>query len=146
LTTLDETRSLRIFSKAEDIVTYFVDFRLGYYVKRREWLIKSLESELKTLTSRAQFVKAIVDGQLQVANVKRADLVKAIEQLGIDKEEESYDFLLTMPIHTLTAEKYAELLKRRDGKQKELDKTRKTTPERLYRDDLAELRSKVESL
>jgi DNA topoisomerase-2 len=140
LTTLDANRGLKVFESAEEIVKYFVDFRLGYYGKRKEHMIKTLESELKVLTSRALFVKSIVDKTLEVANVKKADLVTAIEGLGIEKEDGSFDFLLTMPIHTLTAEKYAELLKRRDQKQKELDKARKTTPEQLYRSDLTDLR------
>jgi DNA topoisomerase-2 len=144
LTTLDENRKLKIFTRAEDIVRYFVDIRLGYYQRRKDHLIKTLESELGTLTARAQFVKAIVEGKLTVANVKRADLIKAIEALGIEKEEGGdYDFLLTMPIHTLTAEKYADLLKRRDQKQKDLDKTRKTAPEQMYRADLSDLRSRL---
>jgi DNA topoisomerase-2 len=140
LTTLDANRGLKVFESAEEIVKYFVDFRLGYYGKRKEHMIKTLESELKVLTSRALFVKSIVDKTLEVANVKKADLITAIEGLGIEKEDGSFDFLLTMPIHTLTAEKYAELLKRRDQKQKELDKARKTTPEQLYRSDLTDLR------
>jgi len=140
LTTLDANRGLKVFESAEEIVKYFVDFRIGYYGKRKEHMIKTLESELKVLTSRALFVKSIVDKTLEVANVKKADLITAIEGLGIEKEDGSFDFLLTMPIHTLTAEKYAELLKRRDQKQKELDKARKTTPEQLYRSDLTDLR------
>jgi len=48
-----------------------------------------------------------------------------------------------MPIHTLTAEKYADLLKRRDQKQKDLDKTRKTAPEQMYRADLSDLRARL---
>jgi DNA topoisomerase-2 len=143
LTTLDENRKLKVFERAEDIVRYFVQFRLGYYGKRKEHMIRTLESELKTLSARAQFVKAIVDKRIEVANVKRADLITSIEGLGIDKEDGGYDFLLTMPIHTLTAEKYAELLKRRDQKQKDLDKTRKTAPEQMYRSDLSELRGKL---
>jgi DNA topoisomerase-2 len=103
-----------------------------------------LEAELKVLASRSQFVKAIIDKVLEVANIKRADLVTKIEALGIEKDEGSYDFLLTMPIHTLTTEKYAELLKRRDQKQKDLDKSKKLTPEILYRNDLSELRAQLE--
>jgi DNA gyrase/topoisomerase IV subunit A len=144
LTTLDESRKLKIFTRAEDIIRYFVSFRLGYYQRRKDHLIKTLESELGTLTARAQFVKAIVEGKLTVANVKRVDLIKAIETLGIEKEDGGdYDFLLTMPIHTLTAEKYADLLKRRDQKQKDLDKTRKTAPEQMYRTDLSDLRARL---
>ena len=49
-----------------------------------------------------------------------------------------------MPIHTLTAEKYAELLKKQAAKEKELKEVEKTTPEEFYRKDLKDLRSQVE--
>ncbi len=144
LTTLDASRHLKVFENSEEIVKYFVDFRLKYYDLRKSHMIKMLEAELKVLASRSQFVKAIIDKVLEVANIKRADLVTKIEALGIEKDEGSYDFLLTMPIHTLTTEKYAELLKRRDQKQKDLDKSKKLTPEILYRNDLSELRAQLE--
>ena len=144
LTTLDANRHLKVFENSEEIVKYFVDFRLKYYDLRKSHMIKMLEAELKVLESRSQFVKAIIDKVLEVANIKRADLVTKIEALGIEKDEGSYDFLLTMPIHTLTTEKYAELLKRRDQKQKDLDKSKKLTPEILYRNDLSELRAQLE--
>ena len=144
LTTLDANRHLKVFENSEEIVKYFVDFRLKYYDLRKSHMIKMLEAELKVLASRSQFVKAIIDKVLEVANIKRADLVTKIEALGIEKDEGSYDFLLTMPIHTLTTEKYAELLKRRDQKQKDLDRSKKLTPEILYRNDLSELRAQLE--
>ena len=39
LTTLDENGKLKIFDCVEDIVKYFVDFRLGYYQKRKDYLL-----------------------------------------------------------------------------------------------------------
>ena len=143
LTTLDANRHLKVFENSEEIVKYFVDFRLKYYDRRKLHMIKTLESELKVLAARSQFVKAIIDKVLEVANIKKAELITKIEALGIEKDDGSYDFLLAMPIHTLTSEKYAELLKRRDQKQKDLDKARKLTPEILYRNDLSELRSQL---
>ena len=48
-----------------------------------------------------------------------------------------------MPIWTLTNEKFLDLQKKVDLKQKELDKIKKTSPEKMYRDDLASLRNQV---
>lgn len=144
LTTLDERGKLKVFERAEEIVTYFVDFRLGYYAKRKEHLVSSLTQELSDLTAKARFVKAIVEREIEVANVKKDEIVRSIEGLHIDRRDGSYDFLLSMQIHTLTAEKYAELLKKRDTKEKELEKVKKTRPDDFYRQDLKELRSRVE--
>lgn len=144
LTTLDENAALKIFKTPEEIIQYFVEFRLGYYSKRKARLISEITDELRVIGSRARFIKAIVEREIEVANVKRADIISSIEKIGIAKEEDGYDFLLSMPIHTLTAEKYAELLKKQATKEKELKEVEKTTPEEFYRKDLKELRSQVE--
>ena len=144
LTTLDENAALKIFKTPEEIIRYFVEFRLGYYSKRKAKLISEITDELRVIDARARFIKAIVEREIEVANVKRADIIASIERIGIAKEEDGYDFLLSMPIHTLTAEKYAELLKKQAAKEKELKEVEKTTPEEFYRKDLKDLRSQVE--
>ena len=144
LTTLDENAALKIFKTIEEIIQYFVEFRLGYYSKRKAKLIKEITDELRVIGARARFIKAIIEKEIEVANVKKAEIISSIEKLGIKKEEDGYEFLLSMPIHTLTAEKYAELLKKQSSKEKELKDVEKTSPEEFYRKDLKELRSQVE--
>ena len=144
LTTLDENGALKIFKSPEEIIQYFVEFRLGYYSKRKAKLISEITDELRVIGARARFIKAIIEKEIEVANVKKAEIISSIEKLGIKKEEGGYEFLLSMPIHTLTAEKYAELLKKQSSKEKELKDVEKTSPEEFYRKDLKELRSQVE--
>jgi DNA topoisomerase-2 len=143
LTTLDENGKLKVFERAEDIIRYFVDFRLGYYEKRKAHLLATLARDFAILSARAQFVKAIVDKKIEVANVKKADIITALELLAISKHEGSYDFLLSMSIHTLTAEKYEELLRRVDEISKEIARTEKMTAKDFYRQDLKDLRKQV---
>lgn len=143
-TTLDETGKLRVFDGVPDMIEYFVKFRLTYYDKRKSLLIQTLEQETKTLSNRARFVKAIIDKELIVNGVKKADLIKTLDGMGFDKEEESYDYLLNMYIQTLTQEKYEELCKKVDAKLKELDKIKRTAPEKMYRDDLDLLKKQVQ--
>jgi DNA topoisomerase-2 len=144
LTTLDENGALKIFKSPEEIIQYFVEFRLGYYSKRKAKLISEITDELRVIGARARFIKAIIEKEIEVANVKKAEIISSIEKLCIKKEEDGYEFLLSMPIHTLTAEKYAELLKKQSTKEKELKEVEKTSPDEFYRKDLKDLRSQVE--
>jgi DNA topoisomerase-2 len=144
LTTLDENGKLRVFERAEDIVTYFVDFRLGYYEKRKARLISDLTKEIDGLDARAQFIDAVIKGRIVVTNEKKQDIVKSIERDGISKQDDSYDFLLSMPIWSLTYEKYLEMQKKLEAKRKEREKVERTKPADFYRKDLKDLRSQVE--
>lgn len=142
-TTLDENGKLKVFDTISEMVNYFVNFRLSYYDKRKTRLLVDLQRELDILEARSKFVDAVIKGRIVVANEKRPDLIKSIEKEGIQKQDDSYEFLLGMPIWTLTNEKFVDLQKKVDLKQKELDKIKKTAPEKMYRDDLASLRNQV---
>jgi len=144
LTTLDEHGRLRVFETSEDIVRYFVDLRLSYYEKRKARLLKDLTEELDILTARMQFIDAVIRGRIVVANEKKPDLLKSIEAEGIPKVDGSHDFLLSMPIWSLTFEKFVELQKKVEQKRKEKEKVEKTKPADFYRQDLKDLRSQVE--
>ena len=144
LTTIDENGKLKVFERAEEIVDYFVKFRLEYYTKRKTRLLVELDNEIQILTARARFVKAVIEKEIDVMNVKKVDVMKSISSIGINKIDGDYDYLLSMPIHSLTAEKYAELLKRHSVKTKEREKVEKTSAEDFYRQDLKELRTQVE--
>ena len=70
--TLDEFGKLMIFENTSDIIKYFVDFRLKYYHKRKQFLLDKLNRELKILSNRGRFIKAIIDGKLKVNNVSKS--------------------------------------------------------------------------
>jgi len=144
LTTLDENGKLKVFERAEEIVSYFVEFRLGYYARRKARLLADLTRQLDVLDAKARFIDAVIKGRIVVANEKKPDIIKSIEKEGIPKQDEGYDFLLSMPIWSLTHEKYLELQRKLDEVTKERDRVSKTAPEDFYRQDLRELRKQVQ--
>ena len=81
LTTLDENEKLKIFDCVEDIVKYFVDFRLVFYQKRKDYfqVIDKL-SKLRVLAFKAKFIKSIIDKKLVVNNVKKEVIIKWLDE------------------------------------------------------------------
>jgi DNA topoisomerase-2 len=146
LTTLDENGKLKVFERAEEIVDYFVGFRLGYYGKRKARLLADLTRQIDLLDAKSRFIDAVIKGRIVVANEKKPDIIKAIEKESIPRQDESYDFLLGMPIWSLTYEKYVELQRKLDETTKERDRVTKTSPEDFYRQDLKDLRKQVQKV
>ena len=140
LTVLDEHGKLKIFDSAKEIIKYFVDFRLKYYDKRKKYLIDSLTERLSVLSNKAAFIKAIIDGNLKVNNVPKANIIDWLEKAKFDKYEASYNYLLSMPIHTLTKEKYEELLAQKAEREEELKTIKATKPVDMYITDLEDLK------
>lgn len=140
--TLDEFGKLKIFESTTDIIEYFVNFRLTYYHKRKQFLLDKLNRELKILSNRGRFIKAIIDGKLKVNNVAKAQIIEGIESLGLDKIDDSYDYLLRMAIYSLTKEMYEKLKEDFVSKKEEIVKLEATDPKDMYLDDLNELKKK----
>lgn len=141
-TTLDENGKLKIFDCAEDIVTYFVNFRLNYYFKRKEFILSKLQRDLKILSNRGRFIKAILDGKLTINNVSKADIIIGIESLSLEKVDDSYDYLLRMPIYSLTKELFEKLKEDFVSKKQEIKDLELVDPSSMYVDDLNELKKK----
>lgn len=139
-TVLDEFGKLKIFNNATEIIKYFVSFRLKYYQKRKDYLINRISDELSVLSNKARFIKAIIDGKLKINNVPKSQIVSYLDKNKFDQINGSYSYLLSMPIHTLTREKYEELLSQEAEKKKELDQVKKSDPKEMYRKDLNDLK------
>jgi len=140
--TLDENGKLKIFESCSEIIEYFVDFRLKYYHKRKEFMLNKLNMDLKLLSNRGRFIKAILDERLKVNNVSKADIIKGIEELNLELIDGNYDYLLRMPIYSLTKELFEKLKADFTTKKQEIKILEETDPRDMYLLDLDELKKK----
>lgn len=141
-TTLDEYGKLKIFESINEIIEYFVNFRLEYYNKRKQFLLDKMNRELKFLSNRGRFIKAILDGKLKINNVPKLEIIKGIELLKLEMIDDSYDYLLRMPIYSLTKEMYDKLKEDFVSKKGEVKIIEEREPKEMYLEDLLELKKK----
>ena len=143
LTTLDENGKLKIFDKAEDIVKHFVGVRLGWYQTRKDYLIDKTEKQLSLVTNKARFIKDIIDGKLKINNVPKKTIILYLETADYDTVHGSYDYLLSMAIHSLTKERYEKLLLEKEGCIIALKTLKATDPKEMYLGDLKKLKQSI---
>lgn len=141
-TTLDEYGKLKIFETSEEIIEYFTNFRLAYYNIRKQHSLDKLNRELKILSNRGRFIKAILDEKLKINNVSKIEIIKGIETLGLEQIDDSYDYLLRMPIYSLTKELFDKMKQDFTAKKEEIKILEDTDPKDMYLLDLSELKKK----
>jgi DNA gyrase/topoisomerase IV subunit A len=143
LTTIDENGELKIFDKAEDIVKHFVSVRLEWYQIRKDYLIDKTEKQLSLVTNKARFIKDIIDGKLKINNVPKKTIILYLETADYDEVHGSYDYLLSMAIHSLTKERYENLLFEKEGCIIALETLKETYPKEMYLTDLKKLKASI---
>jgi len=143
LTTLDEFGKLKIFETVEEIIKYFVDFRLLFYQKRKDFLLNKMKHDLKLLGNRGKFIKFILDDKIVVNGKLKEDIVRQIESHNLDKIDGDYDYLLRMPIYSLTIEMFEKIKEDFKSKKTEIENMNSVNPKDMYLEDLSELKKKI---
>ena len=137
---IDAESHVREFSSAKDILDNFIDIRLKFYQKRKDYLLKTMVDKLTQLASKYYFIKGVVDGQIVVSKRKKDNIVAQLEKFEkIKKVNGSYDYLLAMQIYNLTQEKMEELKKLIEDGKDEYKKTKETSIQDMWLADLKEL-------
>lgn len=138
-TCIDENNKVVVFDNALDLLQAYFDIRLEYYGKRKEYLVAKTEEELSYLRSTELFIKEVVAGKIVVAKKSRVEIIKQLDSYDkIIKKEGSYQYLLRLPIYSLSREKIKELQEERKSKEEFLDYLTNMVESDLWREDLKE--------
>ena len=99
--------------------------------------------ELLIISNKARFIKDIIDGKLTVNNAPKKSIILYLEANKFDKVDGSYNYLLNMPIYSLTKERFDELLKQEADKKAEKKIIEGTDPKDMYLSDLETLKKAI---
>ncbi|KAL8429528.1 hypothetical protein ACSSS7_006540 [Eimeria intestinalis] len=158
------------FADELEIMREFAAIRLAFYEKRKAYLIAVSEKEKSILYNRVRFITSVLSGELVGYDPMRelektcANRIESIlnrqtpqEQGLSDKEnteEEApsacgcvgadFDYMVGMPLWSLTSEKVEDLKRQLRDKEVELEGLRQTDSKTLWRKDLDVLLEAIE--
>ena len=84
LVAFDAQGRIHKYATVLDVLEEFYHVRLGYYVKRKQYMLGEMEKELKRMKNQARFIQMIVDNKLTVSKKRKAVLVEELRKLGFD--------------------------------------------------------------
>lgn len=137
---LDENSKIRHFQTPQQLIEYFVKFRLNIYNDRKSRLVKILEDRYDKNSLLVKFIELVCKGKLKIRNRSKADIKIDMDGYKLPM------YLLSTPMSKVTIEERDELLKENEAIKKELEYIRKTTIQKMYLNDLTELRKKYDKI
>lgn len=143
LTTLDEFGKLKIFDSIHDIIKYFTDYRIKFYQIRKDLKLEELNYKMLILENKLRFIQLILDKKLKINNIKKIDIINDLIKLNFVKHEDTYNYLLDIPIHSLTMDTKNDYINSIDKLRVELNSVMKLNTKTEYISDLKTLRKKV---
>lgn len=136
LTLWAHNSKLRVFKDTATLIDYFVDFRIGKYEERRRILMKMTEEDILWINEKIRFINFYLANHQKFKNTAKKELI----DLLLANNFERYSELLSMQLWVLTKDRIDELENELQSKLDYLDTLESTTPEKMYQQELKELK------
>lgn len=133
---LNEEGRVVKFDKVEDILDKWIEIRIKYMQKRKEYLKNLLNTNLTEETYRLKFVQAVVDGTLVIAKRSKVDIVKSMESFI---PQMYHDKFLAMSMISISQDKIDSLKKKIEGIKAEITTTEQTCFTERYISEISTL-------
>lgn len=135
----DSDLCLQKYDSPEDILQDYYNVRIDLYEKRRQFILKDLTFELYVLTNKIQFINEYLSGDLLVSRVSDAQVLQQLVDKEYFKIDDSFDYLLNMPIKNLTQTRISALENQCRQKRQEIEYYTTTNCYKLWLHDLDKL-------
>jgi DNA topoisomerase-2 len=154
----DAADKLKKYESVQEIIDDYYETRMSIYQKRKNFMINSLEKELVLLTNKVKYIKENLDGTIDLRKKKKDEVVQMLENKGYDKinnklevdnnenvdifENSSnkhysdFNYLIKMPMDSVTEENVERLEKEQINKNIELDDIKNTTICQMWSNEL----------
>ena len=132
----DSNGFLKRYNSPLEIIDEYFIVRMEYYHKRKEYQLKSLEAELTIVNARVKFIEEFINGTIKISNMNKKDILEQLETKKYHMVDESFDYLIKMPIYNLTKEKIEELKKNRDIKVEDYTNLKDMDVKDIYLNEL----------
>lgn len=137
--------SIRKFDAVEDIFDFFYSNRLQWYERRKQYQLGQYEKRYKRAMHMHAFISMINQGVIAPMGKSRAELLSIIEAQGLQPVDESYDYLLNMPIHSMTSDRMLQLEREKLKIKEEYKQLKNKTIQDMWRSDIEELKTFLEN-
>jgi DNA topoisomerase-2 len=135
----NEKEQLRKYEDYYDIVHGYIPTRLRYYILRKNYQQQHLEEELDVISNKVKYIKLTLSGEIDLRRKKKEEITKLLEKHQLQQKEGSYNYLIKMPMDSVSEENVEKLLNLHAIKTRELDEIKKTSIYDLWERELDEL-------
>jgi len=130
--------TLTKFNSIDNIIDVFCKTRYKFYEMRLVHQISEIDKSLVINQSKLTFVTMIVDGSINMINESELMIIQKLEDQNTAKLENSYNFLLDLPVRSLTENKVTELRNKISKLEQEMERVKGTNPKDLWMTELLE--------
>ena len=145
LTTTVSTSNMHLFNKDcklkkyDNVINIIDDYyvvRMEIYSTRKNYLINEMNNILVKLTNKARFIQGVLDDVIDLRRKNSQDINNMLDEMSFDHILESYDYLIKLPMNSVSRENVEKLLKEKNDVETNLVILQNTTIQDMWLKEL----------
>lgn len=132
-TCIDENNKIRQFNSINEILEAWYQVRLKYNEKRKNYILDTLENDIRDLDMKRRFIQGVVDGAIELRNKGESEVTEMTQKYDPDLTPKVKEFM-NLPMRVLTSEEIEKL----SAKSRELYKQYSDYKEKTFENILLE--------
>ena len=144
LVAFNSENKLTKYKSALDILEEYIKVRVNKYGERKKYMLDKLEKEINLNSIKVRFITDFIENKICIIKKRKAEIIQQLEQLEYFKIENSFDYLLKMPIYSLSMDKIDELNTKVNNLNLEKEELMNKTEDQLWTDDISEIENKLD--
>ena len=136
----DANDKLKKYETIYEIIDDYYIKRVELYEKRKKYQLIILEEELKDLSNKCKYILETLEDKIDIRNKSAETINNLLEERNYDKKENSYKYLLKLPMDTVTLENVEKILKEKEEKFNKVKELKEKDIETIWLEELAILK------
>ena len=128
--------NIKKYENIREILIEWFKVRIYKYHTRKEKQLKKMKDEFLLISNKIRFILDVIEGNILIMNKKLKDIEEKMDIEGYNRFDNSFNYLLQLPISQLTAEKKECLEKEVAILEKEIKKLEETSIIQIWEDEL----------
>lgn len=138
----DKDNRIKKYGNVNDILREFYQVRLDAYTTRKNYYLDKYQKELDALKYKMKFIEDVLEDRIVINRKKRDEIVEQLVKKKYPQQNnDKYEYLLSMPIHSFTYEKIEDMKDKITNKEEEINLLESKTEKELWVEELEEFRA-----
>jgi DNA topoisomerase-2 len=127
-----------------EMLDEYIKTRIGLYTERRAHVIKEFNREINLYKTKVRFIESFINDKLKIIKKRKAEIESQLVEQEFPKVDNSYDYLLKMPIYSLSLDKIDELNKKISDLENSLEIISSKSEINLWHEDLQNIQIELD--
>jgi DNA topoisomerase-2 len=124
------------YNSVVEICDDFLENRLDWYLKRKEYMLKVLREEISLLQNKYNYIMEVLSETIDLRKKTTAQMVDLLKTKKYNEIDGGYNYLIKMTMDSVCEENVAKLKEQVDGKVKEMKQVEKTSIQTMWIQEL----------